>query len=70
MTGMSGLPKNIALGEDNMSYYHFDSVEEAILQVAKDEQKYRGLSDQATLVAILKAANYYTTCIEEQETNN
>jgi len=52
-----------------MSYYHPDSVEEAILQTARDEQKIRGLSDQATLVAILKAANYYTTCIEEQETS-
>jgi hypothetical protein len=52
-----------------MSYHHPDSVEEAILQAARDEQKIRGLSDQATLVAILKAANYYTDCIEEQEIN-
>jgi hypothetical protein len=52
-----------------MSYHHPDSVEEAILQAARDEQKIRGLSDQATLVAILKAAEYYTTCIEEQETS-
>lgn len=50
-----------------MSYYHPDSVEEAILRAARDEQEIRGLSDQATLVAILKAANYYTDCIEVQE---
>ena len=49
-----------------MSYYHPDSVEEAILRAARDEQEIRGLSDQATLVAILKAANYYTDCIEVQ----